>query len=50
MLTVFLSNESARRFYKRLGYVSDLISPIREKVGEHITADYDIMSKACELS
>jgi len=48
MLTVFLSNEDARRFYKRLGYVSDSISPSQGEDGEHTTADYDIMSKACK--
>lgn len=43
MLTVFLSNQAARKFYHRLGYSSDLISPQSDP---ETNADYDIMSKA----
>jgi GNAT superfamily N-acetyltransferase len=47
MLTVFLANQGARRFYERLGYKSDLISPVLDNDGEDDTpADYDIMSIA----
>ena len=38
MLTVFVANTAARRFYHRVGYKSDLISPVG--------SDYAIMSKA----
>ena len=46
MLTCFLSNDKARGFYKRRGYVTDVCSPedrtTRNKV---VMADYIIMSK-----
>ncbi|UZJ52253.1 hypothetical protein CBS101457_001573 [Exobasidium rhododendri] len=46
MLTVFLVNEGARRFYKNLGYVLDLISPSIEHDGsDDEAADYAILSK-----
>ena len=52
MLTVFLFNESARRFYAQIGYFSDLISPVRPGVNDTNTntedqhsVDYDILSR-----
>jgi hypothetical protein len=46
MLTCFLSNEHAHRFYKKRGYVADVCSPedrrTRNKV---VKPDYVIMSK-----
>jgi GNAT superfamily N-acetyltransferase len=45
MLTVFLSNQGAQSFYSKLGYTSDLISPLVVEKGKS-TTDYDIMSLA----
>lgn len=44
MLTVFVANTAARRFYHRVGYESDLISPLRDEAAQS-GSDYDIMSK-----
>ncbi|MCJ1402781.1 hypothetical protein MMC11_006002 [Xylographa trunciseda] len=48
MLTVFVANEGARRFYKRLGYDVDEFSPEERKLrgGVVVVPDYVILSKS----
>lgn len=48
MLTVFLENEGALRFYKKLGYVEDDYSPRPRKLRSGVVKkpDYIILSKA----
>ena len=48
MLTVFTTNESAERFYRKLGYDTDEFSPQPRKLrrGGLKRPDYIIMSKA----
>lgn len=41
VLTVLKNNDGARRFYKRLGYVLDEMSPDKKDEPE----DYEILSK-----
>ncbi|TKA67039.1 hypothetical protein B0A55_09305 [Friedmanniomyces simplex] len=49
MLTCFLSNAKARRFYERRGYTRDLCSPDDRKTRKRVVeVDYVIMSKAIE--
>ena len=52
MLTVFLENEGALRFYEKLGYVEDEYSPRPRKLRNGIVKkpDYVILSKALETS
>lgn len=47
MLTVFLANQRAVKFYKKLGFEEDAISPGPRKLrfGKIFTPDYVIMSK-----
>lgn len=47
MLTVFLANQRALKFYKKLGFEEDAISPgpRRLRFGKIFTPDYMIMSK-----
>lgn len=48
MLTVFVANEAARAFYKRLGYEEDEFSPRPRKLRKGVVKvpDYIILSKA----
>ncbi|SLM38504.1 gnat family acetyltransferase [Lasallia pustulata] len=50
MLTVFLENEGALRFYERLGYVEDEYSPRPRKLRNGVVKkpDYIILSKQLE--
>ncbi|KAM7210549.1 Acyl-CoA N-acyltransferase [Rhypophila decipiens] len=47
MLTVFLANQHALKFYKKLGFEQDPISPVPRKLrfGKIFTPDYMILSK-----
>ena len=47
MLTVFLANQRAVKFYRKLGFEEDAISPGPRKLrfGKIFTPDYVIMSK-----
>lgn len=47
MLTVFVANQRAHRFYQKLGFEQDAISPVprRLRFGKIFTPDYIIMSK-----
>ena len=47
MLTVFMSNEAARKFYERLGYDVDEFSPGPRRLRNGVVkeADYVILSK-----
>ncbi|TKA70793.1 hypothetical protein B0A55_06907 [Friedmanniomyces simplex] len=49
MLTCFLSNAKARRFYERRGYTRDVCSPDDRKTRKRVVeVDYVIMSKTVE--
>lgn len=47
MLTCFLSNENALKFYQKLGFVKDDVSPVPRKLrgGKIVDPDYVILSK-----
>lgn len=47
MLTCFVSNDKARRFYEKLGFEKDEFSPRDRKLrgGKIVTSDYVILSR-----
>ena len=51
MLTCFLSNLKARRFYEKRGFIRDVCSPDDRQTRKRVVAvDYIIMSKAVEIA
>lgn len=51
MLTCFVANATGRRFYEKLGFERDEISPVERRLrfGRVVTPDYVILSRGVGL-